>query len=154
MSELNFSLVEIKNFIETEIPDTEKGELLELLTATDSKEASLDSIGEKFFAESPSLSIPGAMSAMGDMPIGRIDRQKESILPKLKKEIYKVLCTEKQIKHITNFKDFVNAVIPIIASRLNANPQDITLLVTASVIFALSNGIINFCENNKCILDQ
>ena len=66
----------------------------------------------------------------------------------------KVLCTEKQIKHIATFKDFVSAIIPIIASRLSVNPQDITLLVTASVIFALSNGIINFCENNKCLLNE
>ena len=42
MTNLNFTLDEIKSFIETEIPDTEKGELLELLADTNADEASLD----------------------------------------------------------------------------------------------------------------
>ena len=153
MSDFNFSLEEIKSFIETEIPDTEKGELLELLKDTAADETNLDSIGEKFFAEHSFHTMPVEMEVMGDAPTGRIGSQIQIGWQEVKKALYKLLCTEKQIKHIATFKDFVSAIIPIIASRLSVNPQDITLLVTASVIFALSNGIINFCENNKCILD-
>ena len=98
MTEPNFTLDEIKSFIETEIPDTEKGELLELLADTNADEARLDLLGEKFFAEHTFSSIPLPMTAVGDTHAGGIGRKKKIDWQDIKSFLYKIFCTESGIK--------------------------------------------------------
>jgi hypothetical protein len=149
MNEPNFSLDEIKSFIETEIPDTEKGELLELLADTNADEASLDLLGEKFFAEHTFLSIPLPMTAVGDTLTGGIGRKKKTDWQDIKSFLYKIFCTESGKKSRDSFKSIVTAIIDLIPPQSGVPAQELIKFVSKAVIIVFVMKIDNFCTVNK-----
>jgi hypothetical protein len=165
MSDFIFSLDEIRDYIEKEIPGTAKPELLELLAKTGIDETNpvsertLDQLGEKFLAEHASRSIDGGMTAMGDMPMGRIDFG--SMEPKMKtgwqtvkKVLYQRFCTESGQKQTAKYDAFIAMTVPLIASKLGLTSLETAAALTAGVLLIKDEGVNAFCTSNQCLMSK
>ena len=150
MTELTFSLDDIKDFIEKEIPDAEKPELLKLLSAPDSDETSLDAIGAKYFeaafiqSDETIQGIRGGMSFKEGISTSIADWKKA--MSDMKAKIRWLLCTEGHQEHFDKAEDLIKALVPIFTASLGKPTQTAIAAATAFAIHIARTGIQNWCS--------
>jgi hypothetical protein len=150
MIELNFSDEDIRGFIEKEIPDSEKPDLLKLLSAQDSDETSLEAVCEKYleaaFIQSGETSIQGIR---GEMPIKiGVSINWEGLkraASELEAKIYEILCTGKNKECFDTIAGLVEKITPLIAVFVKP-AQAVIVPATALAIYLAKIGVQKWCK--------
>ena len=146
MIELNFSDEDIRGFIEKEIPDSEKPDLLKLLSAEDSDETSLEAVCEKYleaeFIQSGEMSILGIRGDDLKTTISKIDAK-----------IRGYVCDDNNKEKFDNATDFIKTLVSIVTKGMGTHAQLVGAVVTAIVIIINKIGIPYYCKSGKCTLN-